>query len=145
MATAMGMALSRQAVISHHPGGFEARPRRGCRASTARPTAYNLGWALEQQAAKIYNEPGDVDGDPRPAQKPLPGFLDEDVAMCVAMGEHAAPLFPKGARISRLQCRGSLPPVMYGAGCDPFGVQTPDPSIRVISPTRPGRSCREPG
>ena len=139
VATAMGMAL---AAMQSKAATQEELKRdldeaaRGLFAT--RPTAYNLGWALEQMAS-IYNEPGGVDEIRARMKARSQEILDEDVAMCIAMGEHAAPLFSEGARILTHCNAGALATAGYGTALGVIrSVFKRDPTIHVYADeTRP--------
>ena len=121
VAAAMGMAL---AAIQSPADSYEALRRDLDRAAAGlfetRPTAYNLGWALEEQK-KIYAQPADPDDIRARLKARSQEILDEDVAMCVAMGEHAAPLFPRGARILTHCNAGALATAGYGTALGEIG------------------------
>ncbi len=139
VATAMGMALAAmqsQAVTQEDLKRDLDEAAKGLFAT--RPTAYNLGWALEQQA-KIYNEPGDADEIRDRMKVRSQEILDEDIAMCVAMGEHSVPLFPKGARILTHCNAGALATAGYGTALGVIrSVFKRDPAIHVfVDETRP--------
>lgn len=139
VATAMGMALAAMQSDASSQAELKRDLDKAAKGLFAtRPTAYNLGWALEQQA-KIYNEPGEVDEIRARLKVRSQEILDEDVAMCVAMGEHAAPLFPKGARILTHCNAGALATAGYGTALGVIrSVYKRDPSIHVfVDETRP--------
>jgi methylthioribose-1-phosphate isomerase len=139
VATAMGMAL---AAMQSPAESYEDLRRDLDEAAAGlfetRPTAYNLGWALEEQK-KVYGEPGDPDEIRRRLKERSQEILDEDVAMCVAMGEHAAPLFPERARILTHCNAGALATAGYGTALGVIrSVFRRDPSIHVfVDETRP--------
>ena len=139
VATAMGMALAAMQSPAASYEELKADLDAAARGLFAtRPTAYNLGWALEQQE-RIYGEPGDPDDIRRRLKERSQEILDEDIAMCVAMGEHAAPLFPKGARILTHCNAGALATAGYGTALGVIrSVFKRDPSIMVYADeTRP--------
>ena len=139
VATAMGMAL---AAMQSPAAGYDDLKKDLDAAARGlfetRPTAYNLGWALEQMKM-IYGQPGDPDDIRRRLKQRSQEILDEDVAMCVAMGEHAAPLFPKGARILTHCNAGALATAGYGTALGVIrSVFRRDPTIMVYADeTRP--------
>lgn len=139
VATAMGMAL---AARQSGAGDYEMLKNDLKEAAdglfATRPTAYNLGWALEQQE-KIWGEPGEPDAIRARLKARSQEILEEDVAMCMAMGEHAAPLFPEGARILTHCNAGALATAGYGTALGVIrSVFKRDPSIHVFADeTRP--------
>ncbi len=139
VATAMGMAL---AASQSQADNYEDL-RRDLEAAAAglfetRPTAYNLGWALDEQR-KIYGEPGDPDEIRARMRERSQQILDEDINMCEAIGEHAAPLFPKGARILTHCNAGALATGGYGTALGVIrSVFKRDPTIHIFADeTRP--------
>ena len=139
VAAAMGMAL---AALQSPAASYEQLKADLDTAAKGlfetRPTAYNLGWALKQQE-QIYGQPGDPDEIRRRLKERSQEILDEDIAMCVAMGEHAAPLFPKGARILTHCNAGALATAGYGTALGVIrSVFRRDPGIMVYADeTRP--------
>lgn len=139
VATAMGMALAaRQSGATTYEDLKTDLEQAAQGLFETRPTAYNLGWALEQQK-RIYNRPGDPDEIRARLKQRSQEILDEDVAMCVAMGGHAAPLFSKGARILTHCNAGALATAGYGTALGVIrSVFKRDPSIHVFADeTRP--------
>lgn len=139
VATAMGMALAAmqsKATTQEELKRDLDEAAKGLFAT--RPTAYNLGWALQQQA-EIYDQPGDVDEIRARLKQRSQEIHDEDIAMCKAMGEHAAPLFPRGARILTHCNAGALATAGYGTALGVIrSVFARDPSIHVFTDeTRP--------
>jgi methylthioribose-1-phosphate isomerase len=66
-----------------------------------RPTAANLGWALDRMlraAASVTGESGSTIVIER-LRREATDILDEDCAMCRQIGEHGATLIPDGARV----------------------------------------------
>jgi len=102
IAAAMGLALDAAAHTSLNAHDFMARLDESMRnLRNTRPTAVNLFWALERMsgvarahelahappeiACKLYGEATRI--------------LEEDRAMCRAIGEHGLPLIPEHARV----------------------------------------------
>lgn len=139
VATAMGMALAaRQSAAASYEELKQDLEEAARGLFETRPTAYNLKWALKQQE-QIYGQAGDP-GDIRSRLKARSQeILDEDVAMCMAMGEHAAPLFPEGARILTHCNAGALATAGYGTALGVIrSVFKRDPTIHVFADeTRP--------
>lgn len=139
VATAMGMALAAMQSGATTQADLKRDLDEAAKGLFAtRPTAYNLGWALKQQA-RIYNEPGEADEIRARLKARSQEILQEDVAMCFAMGEHAAPLFPKGARILTHCNAGALATAGYGTALGVIrSVFRRDPTIHVFADeTRP--------
>ncbi|MBE0430062.1 MAG: S-methyl-5-thioribose-1-phosphate isomerase [Thermoleophilia bacterium] len=139
VATAMGIAL---AAMQSSATSYEELKKDLEAASkglfATRPTAYNLGWALQQQQ-EIWGQPGDPDDIRAALKKRSQEILEEDIAMCMAMGEHAAPLFPPGARILTHCNAGALATAGYGTALGVIrSVFQRDPTIHVFADeTRP--------
>ena len=105
---AMGVAALARARIS---GPDEAAPRAGplaaeevtewCRSlAQARPTAVNLGWALERMHATALAAPRNDPAELARALRNEAGrILDEDRTMCQQIGEHALPLVEEGVSV----------------------------------------------
>jgi len=64
-----------------------------------RPTAVNLGWALDRMLSVACRSPGGVDERCARLRAEASAILDEDRAMCDRIGELGAELIPDGARI----------------------------------------------
>lgn len=139
VATAMGMALAAKQSPADDYEDLKADLETAARGLfETRPTAYNLGWALEQQR-QVYGEPAEPDEIRARLKQRSQEILDEDIAMCVAMGEHAAPLFPKGASILTHCNAGALATAGYGTALGVIrSVFKRDPTIHVfVDETRP--------
>lgn len=139
VATAMGVALAAtQSPATTYEGLKSALEEASSGLFATRPTAYNLGWALKQQQ-EIWGQPGDPDEIRARLKARSQEILEEDVAMCIAMGEHAAPLFPKGARILTHCNAGALATAGYGTALGVIrSVFKRDPTIHVFADeTRP--------
>ena len=68
--------------------------------AAARPTAVNLPWAIERMLARARALPGDSPGALLEALRiEATAILDEDRAMCDAIGRVGLPLVPDGAQI----------------------------------------------
>ena len=139
VAAAMGMALAAmQSDADNHEDLKRDLDAAARGLFETRPTAYNLGWALDQMK-KIYSQPGDPQQIRAQMKERSQEILDEDIAMCVAMGEHAAPLFSQGARILTHCNAGALATGGYGTALGVIrSVFKRDPSIHVyVDETRP--------
>jgi methylthioribose-1-phosphate isomerase len=139
VATAMGMALAAMQSNAETYDELKKDLETAARGLfETRPTAYNLGWALEQQR-QIYHDIAEPDQIRAALKERSQEILDEDIGMCVAMGEHGAPLFPKGARILTHCNAGALATGGYGTALGVIrSVFKRDPTIHVfVDETRP--------
>ncbi len=139
VAAAMGMALAAmQSPAATYEELKEDLDKAARGLYETRPTAYNLGWALGQQA-RIYEKEGDPGQIRQRLKQRSQEILDEDVAMCVAMGEHGAPLFPEGACILTHCNAGALATGGYGTALGVIrSVFKRDKNIKVyVDETRP--------
>lgn len=117
VAAAMGLA----AVAAHEPALTHARLVELAEAvAAARPTAVNLRWAVNRLLARAAAEP---------AARLLPALrdeaqqvLDEDVAMCRAIGEAGADLLRPGARVLTHCNAGALATAGIGTALAPVYV-----------------------
>ena len=104
-APAIGIAAAMGATLAIDPRTTDlatAREElaRACeRLGSARPTAVNLRWALDRMRRAARAHASSVDSLREALRAEAGGILDEDRAMCRAIGVHGAPLIPDGARI----------------------------------------------
>ena len=121
VAAAMGMAQAARRSGAASLEGLRA-DLRAARAQLAasRPTAINLGWALDRRSSS-----GRIHGD--------------EVARCHAMGAHGAALLPAGARILTHCNAGALATGGYGSALGVVrAAHARDPGIHVwVDETRP--------
>ncbi|MCX4246262.1 S-methyl-5-thioribose-1-phosphate isomerase [Paraliomyxa miuraensis] len=115
-AAALGLAAAAHA-FGDDPQQVRARIEQGCeRLSRTRPTAVNLFVALDQIREAIAATPSDADASRlrevlrRTAQQ----HTDDDLASCLAMGEHGARLLPEGGTILTHCNTGALATAGYG-------------------------------
>jgi methylthioribose-1-phosphate isomerase len=98
IAGAMGVSLALQHAETDRDDAIARMVAAGARLRSARPTAVNLGWAVDRVVAI-----GMRCEDPRHLCAALHDeatrILEEDRAMCRAIGEHGAALIPDGARV----------------------------------------------
>jgi methylthioribose-1-phosphate isomerase len=106
VAAAMGLVTSLAPHAAEDLGPFRARVKAHARAlGAARPTAVNLAWAMRRMVVRAENEaePRAASGEARELLSALrdeaTAILEEDRAMCEAIGRHALPLVPDGARV----------------------------------------------
>jgi methylthioribose-1-phosphate isomerase len=142
IAAAMGMAQA--ARRSRARSGSELRAELTSvreQLATVRPTAINLGWALDRCDAAI-EQSGAHGGvrDMRAALEHLALRIHEDeVARCRAMGRHGADLLPAGARVLTHCNAGGLATGGYGSALGVVrAAYDDDPSVHVwVDETRP--------
>ncbi len=118
IACAAALGLS---AASHSFGDDPAQVRRrieqGCeRLSHTRPTAVNLFVALAQIRRAIADEPADADAEELRVtlRRTAQAHVDDDLASCLAMGEHGADLLPQGGTILTHCNAGALATAGYG-------------------------------
>jgi methylthioribose-1-phosphate isomerase len=85
------------------------------RLAATRPTAVNLFWAIERMKRKL----AELQGKPIPEIKAVlltesQAILDEDIALCKAMGKHGAELIATGQTILTHCNAGALATAGYG-------------------------------
>jgi methylthioribose-1-phosphate isomerase len=115
-AAALGLAAA-----SHGFGDDPVQVRRrieaGCeRLAATRPTAVNLFVALAQLREAIAAAPVDADASQLRAvlRRTAQRHVDDDLASCLAMGEHGARLLPEGGTILTHCNAGALATAGYG-------------------------------
>jgi methylthioribose-1-phosphate isomerase len=136
---AMGVALAAQRAASDG-GDVAAEVRRAAAAlRAARPTAVNLAWAVDHQAALAAAH----DGGPHELAGVLTaaarGLHRDEVERCLAIGEHARSLLSRGARVLTHCNAGALATGGYGTALGVVrAAHAADPSLRVVvDETRP--------
>jgi methylthioribose-1-phosphate isomerase len=83
--------------------------------ATSRPTAVNLFWALDRvRHAARANAGLDADGQRRAILDLANRMVDEDNAVCLAIGRHGAALLADGARVLTHCNAGGLATAQYG-------------------------------
>ncbi len=98
---AMGLALSIDGDGASVDVGARFRDSAALIRST-RPTAVNLGWAIDRMSAvasRTLRDGGDIAGLRASLRREADAILAEDRAMCRCIGEHGAELIPDDARI----------------------------------------------
>ncbi len=107
---------------------------------STRPTAVNLQWALNRlRDVLAQNENASAEQLSQRLEAEALKIFAEDLAMCLAIGQHGASLIPKGARILTHCNAGALATAGYGTA---LGVVRSafahDPTIQVFADeTRP--------
>jgi methylthioribose-1-phosphate isomerase len=113
---AMGIALGAQAVKTTVWDEFETAVLSICdQLAATRPTAVNLFWAIERMKRKL------VELRDQPVSSIKAGLvaesqaiLDEDIALCKAMGRHGAELIKDGQTVLTHCNAGALATAGYG-------------------------------
>ncbi len=116
VAAAMGLVLHAQAAARGGPGGCsrDAFQRAADRLSSARPTAVNLGWAV-QRMADVFARRAAGSSDPvRVLLDEALAIREEDASMCRAIGRHGATLFADGQGVLTHCNAGGLATAEYG-------------------------------
>ncbi len=115
-AAAMGLAAASHG-FPRDPAGFRRASLAAIeRLANTRPTAVNLFVALEQMRAVLDGLPADFDAATARAalRAAAQRHADEDIASCLAMGEHGAPLMPEGGTILTHCNTGALATAGWG-------------------------------
>jgi methylthioribose-1-phosphate isomerase len=113
---AMGVALGAQAISAEEYETFAKQLLGICeRLAATRPTAVNLFWAIERMKQKL----SALRGEPVAAIKAAllkesQAILEEDIALCKAMGRHGAELIQGGQTILTHCNAGALATAGYG-------------------------------
>jgi methylthioribose-1-phosphate isomerase len=140
VAGAMGVALAAEGAARGGAGAFGAELDRavaGLRA--ARPTAVNLAWAVDAQAALA----AATDGPPARVAEALAAgarrIHADEVERCRAIGRHGRALIGRGARVMTVCNAGALATGGYGTALGVVrAAHDADPSLRFVVPeTRP--------
>jgi methylthioribose-1-phosphate isomerase len=115
VAAAMGLVLAGRSLRVKDPTKW--RERFAAKAEimrAARPTAVNLGWAVDRVLALVAMAPDDVATILAMMRTESEIMLTEDIAVNKAMGKHGAKLVPKKATIITHCNAGSLATCGYG-------------------------------
>jgi methylthioribose-1-phosphate isomerase len=113
---AMGVALGAQSITVTEYEPFSKALLAICdRLAATRPTAVNLSWAIERmkrQLAALRGEPVTAIKDALFKESQV--ILEEDIALCKAMGRHGAELIQQGQTILTHCNAGALATAGYG-------------------------------
>ncbi len=113
---AMGVALGAQSIVTADYDVFAKALLVICdRLAATRPTAVNLFWAIERMKAKLAalrREP--VASIKAALMKESQLILEEDIALCKAMGQHGARLIQDGQTVLTHCNAGALATAGYG-------------------------------
>jgi methylthioribose-1-phosphate isomerase len=115
-AAALGLAAASHGFGSD-PAEVRAQIEAGCqRLAATRPTAVNLFVALAQLREAIAATPPEASAEELRAvlQRTARAHVDDDLASCLAMGEHGALLLPAGGTILTHCNAGALATAGYG-------------------------------
>lgn len=113
---AMGVALGAQAISAAEYEAFAKQLLAICdRLAATRPTAVNLFWAIERMKQKLTVLRGEPVAAIKVALlKESQTILEEDIALCKAMGRHGAELIQRGQTILTHCNAGALATAGYG-------------------------------
>ena len=113
---ALGVALGAQALAADHYGAFAKQVEEICdHLAASRPTAVNLFWAIGRMKQKLAGLKGvPVAAIKQELIKESQAILDEDIALCKAMGQHGAQLITSGQTILTHCNAGALATAGYG-------------------------------
>jgi methylthioribose-1-phosphate isomerase len=113
---AMGVALGAQVISATDYEPFAKELIGVCqRLAATRPTAVNLFWAIERMKQKLLASRGEPIAAIKAALlKESQAILEEDVALCKAMGRHGAELIQRGQTILTHCNAGALATAGYG-------------------------------
>lgn len=113
---AMGVALGAQVISATDYEPFAKELVGVCqRLAATRPTAVNLFWAIERMKQKLLASRGEPIAAIKAALlKESQAILEEDVALCKAMGRHGAELIQRGQTILTHCNAGALATAGYG-------------------------------
>jgi len=141
IAAAYGVCLGAQ-VDSSDPTAIALAARKASeRLRTSRPTAVNLFWALDRMERTIAEvaQSSNGEGLREALLREAMAIRQEDKAMCHAIGEHGASLFPEGGKILTHCNAGGLATAEYGTALAVFfTLQDQGKSLHVwVDETRP--------
>jgi len=113
---AMGVALGAQSIAASDHDGFAKALLVICdQLAATRPTAVNLFWAIERMKRKVAALKGDsVASIKLSLMKESQAILEEDIALCKAMGQHGAALIATGQTVLTHCNAGALATAGYG-------------------------------
>jgi len=113
---AMGVALGAQSIVASDHDGFAKALLVICdQLAATRPTAVNLFWAIERMKRKVAALKVDsVASIKLSLMKESQAILEEDIALCKAMGQHGAALIATGQTVLTHCNAGALATAGYG-------------------------------
>ncbi len=132
VAGAMGLVASLASFTGGDGAPFMRRvEEHAARIRATRPTAVNLPWALDRMLARARSLDGRTPEDVLDAlREEATSILEEDRAMCRAIGEHGAALLREGARVLTHCNAGALATAGIGTALAPVYVSA-ERGIRV--------------
>ncbi len=140
VAGAMGVALAAGQAARGDRAAFDGEIARAAAAlRAARPTAVNLMWAVDAQAAAAAAHPGPPDAIARDLAARARRIHDDEVARCRAIGAFGRTLLGRGPRVLTHCNAGALATGGYGTALGVVrAAHEADPTVRVVVPeTRP--------
>lgn len=113
---AMGVALGAQSIEATEYDAFAKALSAVCdRLAATRPTAVNLFWALDRMKRKLISLRGEtIPHVKKSLMEESQVILDEDVALCKAMGRYGADLISSGQTVLTHCNAGALATAGYG-------------------------------
>jgi methylthioribose-1-phosphate isomerase len=147
VAGAMALALGAMQVQAADPQTFRRKFVRVCeQVRSARPTGYNLTWAVDRVYSVVADHPeADVPTLQRLIREEVDKIIEEDVESCKNIGRHGKEVIPKGAKVLTYCNAGALATADYGTALGVIrAAHEADPNIQVYScETRPFlQGCR---
>ena len=90
------------------------------RLRATRPTAVNLGWAIDRMLERARSTQGEALGVAMALRRTADALHADDMAMCRRIGEHALPLLEDGARVLTHCNAGALATTGIGTALAPI-------------------------
>jgi len=137
---AMGLVVAAGAHANESREEFLRRVKRDAREiADTRPTAVNLGWAVERVVHRAQRTAGESAEILDAMRLEASAILDEDRAMCLRIGEAGAALLADGARVLTHCNAGALATAGYGTALGVIrGAVEAGRKVRVLADeTRP--------
>jgi methylthioribose-1-phosphate isomerase len=120
VAAAMGLVTSVQDFAGPDRNAFDIQLESHARALAAvRPTAVNLAWAIDRMMGRAAATRGAPAKVVEVLRAEATAILEEDRAMCDAIGAHGAPFVPDGARVLTHCNAGALATAGIGTALAP--------------------------
>jgi methylthioribose-1-phosphate isomerase len=121
VAGAMGLAVAMATLVPRSSREFAGRLETDARRiRETRPTAVNLGWAIDRLVRRATAFAGDNAGAAAALRAEAQAILEEDRAMCRRIGELALPLIPDGGRVLTHCNAGALATAGIGTALAPL-------------------------
>ena len=120
VAAAMGLVTSLLDFTGADRGRFDIQLASHAAALAAvRPTAVNLTWAIGRMTVRAAATPGTAAAALEALRAEATAILEEDRAMCTAIGAHGSPFVPDGARVLTHCNAGALATAGIGTALAP--------------------------